>query len=69
MAVEIKELVIKGKVNKQSFNSEQDIVKLIDARLAKKSSGGSSLKETDKRKLIDECVLAVLNELESKLGY
>lgn len=68
MAVEIKELVIKGKVNKQSFNSEQDIVKLIDSRLSKKSSS-ASLKETDKRKLIDECVLAVLNELESKLGY
>jgi len=30
---------------------------------------GNILKESEKRQLVDECVIAILNELESKLRY
>lgn len=66
MAVVIKELIIKGKV--KGKESEQDIIKLIDSKLSEKSNV-KSIKETDKRQIVEECVNAILKELESKFDY
>ena len=68
MPIVIKELVISAKVNKGSKETDEDIIKIIDSKINKISSQGS-LKETVKRQIIDECVAAVLKELESKLDY
>lgn len=68
MAVVIKELIVRGKINKSSKQTDEDIVKIIDAKLSKINSG-NVLKETEKRTLIEECVLAVMKELETKFGY
>ncbi len=68
MAVVIKELIVRGKINKSSKSTDEDIVKIIDAKLSKMDSG-NALKETEKRALIEECVSAVMKELETKFGY
>jgi hypothetical protein len=68
MPIVIKELVISAKVNKGSKETDEDIIKIIDSKISKLGSD-NSLKETDKRQLIEECVAAVLKELESKLDY
>lgn len=72
MPVEIKELIIKGRVSESSSQEklpkdERKLIETINSVVSKKTGG--ALKETVRRDLIDECVLAVLNELESKLGY
>jgi hypothetical protein len=68
MPIVIKELIIRAKVNEASKETDEDIIKIIDSKLLSAASGGT-LKETEKRELIEECVYAVLKELESKLGY
>ncbi|MGK0412775.1 MAG: hypothetical protein ACJA1B_000975 [Polaribacter sp.] len=68
MTVVIKELIIQGKVNESSKETEEDIIKIIDSKLSTASSE-NTLKETEKRQLVEECVHAVLRELESKLNY
>ena len=68
MAVVIKELIVQGKIKESSKKTDEDIVKIIDSKIANVSSK-NTLKETEKRQLIEECVSAVLKELESKLGY
>ena len=68
MTVVIKELIVQGKVNESSKETEEDIIKIIDSKLSSASSE-STLKETEKRQLVEECVQAVLKELESKLNY
>ena len=44
------------------------LLKLFVQKFFKGSAGGA-LKETVKRQLVDECVAAVLKELESKFDY
>jgi hypothetical protein len=68
MTVVIKELIVQGKVNESSKETEEDIIKIIDSKLSNAASE-STLKETEKRQLVEECVQAVLKELESKLNY
>jgi hypothetical protein len=68
MAVVIKELIVRGKINKSSKSTDEDLVKIIDAKLSKMDSG-NALKETEKRALIEECVSAVMKELETKFVY
>jgi hypothetical protein len=68
MTVVIKELIIQGKVNESSKETEEDIIKIIDSKLSTASSK-NTLQETEKRQLVEECVQAVLKELESKLNY
>tara|TARA_B110000967_G_C18724400_1_gene479334 strand:+ start:656 stop:862 length:207 start_codon:yes stop_codon:yes gene_type:complete len=68
MAVEIKELIIQGTVKGTKKATDHDIIGIVKSQISKNSSG-SGLKETDKRQLVDECVAAVLKELESKLDY
>lgn len=67
MAVEINELIIQGKVKDENKAMHQDIIKIIRAEIS--DGDGKSLQETEKRQLVDECVAAVLKELESKFDY
>jgi hypothetical protein len=68
MAVEIKELIIKAKVNGNSQMSETQLMEVIGATLKKTDSGGS-IKETTKRMIVEECVREVLKELETRMDY
>lgn len=68
MAVEIKELIVKGKISKSSGQTDEDLIKIIDARISK-PKGDNSIKETVKRQIVEECLSEVLKELETKLGY
>ena len=68
MAVEINELIIQGRVKDTTKATDQDIIKIIRTEISEGDSG-KALKETDKRQLVDECVAAVLKELESKFDY
>jgi hypothetical protein len=68
MAIEIKELIIQGKIKGDSDTVDVDIDKVIEEKISEINTG-NILKESEKRQLVDECVLAVLNELESKLQY
>lgn len=68
MAVVIKELIIQGKVDGSSQTTDEDIIEIINLKIPEISTQ-SGLKETDKRQLIEECVSAVLKELEFKFRY
>tara|TARA_B110000027_G_scaffold21079_1_gene22423 strand:- start:10090 stop:10296 length:207 start_codon:yes stop_codon:yes gene_type:complete len=68
MAIEIKELIIQGKIKGDSDTVDVNIDKVIEEKISEINTG-NILKESEKRQLVDECVLAVLNELESKLQY
>ena len=65
MAVEIKELIIQGKVNKSSEMTDVDLIE----DTVSKQKGDDSIKETVKRQIVEECLIEVLKELETKLGY
>lgn len=68
MAVQIKEIIIQGKVGQSNQMTDHKLLETINEQVSKKSSG-TGLKESEKRQLIEECVYAVLKELETKLGY
>jgi len=68
MAVEIKELVIQGKVNKSSDMTDNNLIAIIEDTVSKQK-GDDSIKETVKRQIVEECLIEVLKELETKLGY
>ena len=68
MAIEIRELIIQGKAKGSSTSNEADLDNVIETKISQKNMG-NVLKESEKRQLVDECVIAVLNELESKLRY
>ena len=68
MAIEIRELIIQGKSKGSSNSNEDDLNNVIESKISEKNIG-NILKESEKRQLVDECVIAILNELESKLRY
>jgi len=68
MAIEIRELIIQGKSKGSSNSNEDDLNNVIESKISEKNMG-NILKESEKRQLVDECVIAILNELESKLRY
>jgi|TARA_B110000908_G_C10171236_1_gene410931 hypothetical protein len=68
MAVEIKELIIQGKIKGSSTATDQDIIKIIDSKLNDNITS-ASLDESEKRSIIDECVLEVLNQIENKFRF
>lgn len=67
MAVEIKELIIQGRLTDETNESDHNISEIIKKQITEGS--GKALQETEKRQLVDECVAAVLKELESKFDY
>ena len=67
MAIVIKELIIQGKINSSANATDEDIIKIINSKIADVPRGG--IEETEKRQIIEECVLTVLKELEAKLRY
>jgi hypothetical protein len=68
MAVEIKELIIQGKIKGSSTATDQDIIKIIDSKLNDNVTS-ASLDESEKRSIIDECVLEVLIQIENKFRF
>ena len=68
MAIEIRELIIQGKSKGSSTSNEDDLDNVIESKISEKNMG-NILKESEKRQLVDECVIAILNELEKKLRY
>lgn len=67
MAVEIKELIIQGRLKDETKESDHNLSEIIKKQITEGS--GKALQETEKRQLVDECVAAVLKELESKFDY
>ena len=67
MAVEIKELIIQGRLKDETKESDQNLNEIIKKQI--KEGDGKALQETEKRQLVDECVAAVLKEIESKFDY
>ena len=68
MAIEIRELIIQGKSKESSTSNQDDLDNVIETKMSEKNMG-NILKESEKRQSVDECVIAILNELESKLRY
>ena len=68
MAIEIRELIIQGTSKESSTSNQDDLDNVIETKMSEKNMG-NILKESEKRQLVDECVIAILNELESKLRY
>ena len=48
--------------------TDVDLIKLIKDTVSKQK-GDDSIKETVKRQIVEECLIEVLKELETKLGY
>ena len=67
MAIVIKELIIQGKINSSANATDEDIIKIINSKIADTPHCG--IEENEKRQIIEECVLTVLKELEAKLRY
>jgi hypothetical protein len=68
MAVQIKEIIIQGTVGQGGQMSKHKLLETINSQISKGATG-SGLSEVDKRQLIEECVHAVLKELEYKIAY
>lgn len=65
MPIEIKELIITGKVSDDD-SSEVDVVKLIEEKF---SSQQPTMSVIEKNQLITECVEKVLWEIRNKSDY
>jgi len=68
--IEIKELIIRGKVNGEFENSDEEIIKIIDERIEEKLNNYSAkLSKGERKNLINQCINEFYDkvELESKL--
>jgi len=66
MAVEIKELIVKGFINGDSKMQESDIVELINKQLSKRSD---KISDDQKQEIIDACLYEFKNYLDHKINY
>ena len=66
--IEIKELIIKGRINGSTSIEEKDIIEVIKKH-QDNSSNTSPLTESLRRSIVDECVQDVITKLESKINY
>lgn len=69
MAIEIKELIVKGKINGSGSIEEKDIIEIINNLKESESNGESSLSESERRSLVDECVQDVITKLDTKNNF
>ena len=68
--IEIKELIIRGKVNGEFENSDEEIIKIIDERIEEKLNNyNAKLSKGERKNLINQCINEFYDkvELESKL--
>ena len=68
--IEIKELKIRGKVNGEFENSDEEIIKIIDERIEEKLNNyNAKLSKGERKNLINQCINEFYDkvELESKL--
>ncbi len=64
--IEIKELIIRGKVNGDFDSTSQDIAKIIDEKIDKKlSEYNAKLSKSERKNLINQCI----NELYEKVDF
>ena len=64
--IEIKELIIRGKVNGEFDSTSQDIAKIIDEKIDKKlSEYNAKLSKSERKNLINQCI----NELYEKVDF
>ena len=64
--IEIKELIIRGKVNGDFDSTSQDIAKIIDEKIDKKlSEYNAKLSKSERKNLINQCI----NELYEKIDF
>ena len=64
--IEIKELIIRGKVNGDFDSTSQDIAKIIDEKIDKKlSEYNPKLSKSERKNLINQCI----NELYEKVDF
>jgi len=64
--IEIKELIIRGKVNGGFDSTSQDIAKIIDEKIDKKlSEYNPKLSKSERKNLINQCI----NELYEKVDF
>jgi len=68
MAIEIRELIVKGKINGSGSIEEKDIIEIIKNQ-QDNAPNKSLLSESYRRSLIDECVQDVITKLETKNKY
>tara|TARA_B100000614_G_C14327293_1_gene403086 strand:- start:77 stop:286 length:210 start_codon:yes stop_codon:yes gene_type:complete len=64
--IEIRELIIRGKVNGEFDSTSQDIAKIIDEKIDKKlSEYNAKLSKSERKNLINQCI----NELYEKVDF
>ena len=66
MAVEIKELVIKGFINGSKAEKDTEVIALIDEKIKKINF---NLSESDRQQIITECMYEFKTYLDHKLNY
>lgn len=64
--IEIRELIIRGKVNGEFDSTSQDIAKIIDQKIDEKlSQYNAKLSKSERKSLINQCI----NELYEKIDF
>lgn len=66
MAVEIKELVVKGIVNNANFQSDNEIIEVIKGQIESYNFGISS---AEKREIIQECLIEMKILIDQKSNF
>tara|TARA_A100001011_G_scaffold399657_1_gene509392 strand:+ start:936 stop:1136 length:201 start_codon:yes stop_codon:yes gene_type:complete len=66
MAVEIKELIVKGFVNGNSKMEQKDIIKLVQDIVKKKPN---QISNAERERIIQDCLYEFKNYIDHKLNY
>ncbi|MBL6670100.1 MAG: hypothetical protein ISP72_08270 [Flavobacteriaceae bacterium] len=66
MAVEIKELIVKGFVNGNAKMEQKDIIKLVQDIVKKKPN---QISNAERERIIQDCLYEFKNYIDHKLNY
>ena len=66
MAVEIKELIVKGFVNGNSKMEQKDIIKLVQDIVKKKPN---QISNAERERIIQDCLYEFKNYIDHKFNY